>query len=93
MKNEAKKRIRRAKNLSLLPELVIKIEKLGASNGRSLSSYIEQLMREDVERYEKENGPIKLPEAGKQGAKRKPALPPKHLRPGYVAPEADGKTA
>lgn len=61
MKNETKKRLRPAKNLSLLPELVQKIEMLASAEGRSISSYVEQLMREDVETYEKEKGLIELP--------------------------------
>jgi hypothetical protein len=61
VKNETKKRLRPAKNLSLLPELVRKIEMLASAEGRSISSYVEQLMREDVETYEKEKGLIKLP--------------------------------
>ena len=36
---------------------------LASAEGRSVSSYIEQLMREDVETYEKEKGSIRLPVA------------------------------
>jgi len=54
MKNKDEKRLRPRISLTLLPDLVEQCRALAEAEGRSLSSYIEQLMREASEGCESE---------------------------------------
>ena len=70
-------------SVAMTKVLAAELKEMAKEQGRNRNAQINWLLRNEIERWKAErSAPL-----------TKPALPPKHLRPGYVPPEADGKTA
>ena len=71
--------------------LEAKIREAAAKDGRPMSNWIVRELARSLGIPVEDAVSVRAIPKGVRNAK--PALPPKHLRPGYVPPEADGKTA
>ena len=69
-------------SIAIHRSLCTELTRWGEDEGRNRNAQIAWVLRQAVEAR-------KLKQHDQYAA----ALPPKHLRPGYVQPEADGKTA
>ena len=78
-------------SIALERSLVAEINRYAEAEGRNRNQQIRWMLLEALGERAKLRA-LTPPDGGMVGS-AKPALPPKHLRPGYVPPEADVKTA
>ena len=78
-------------SIALERSLVAEINRYAEAEGRNRNQQIRWMLLEAL--GERAKARALTPSASGQASPAKPALPPKHLRPGYKPPEADGKSA